>query len=451
MAVDPLAPSPAPGAYTNNTARLKINEIASAVNTNELGIADLDSSVNKLLLSYLSSVVVVKSASDLAGELDSEKVYIIDGVIDFSGTGISITVPVGGLSYEGLGGSVSKLKCSDDNYQMFVSPVGGCGNVEGLDCTIEVSGTGSSVYGLTGYTGNEAFEHRGMVWNNCSSMGYVDGFRQGLELNTVRFYGQPTLELRGVWSGGYRQSTSLVRFIDSAMTGPIFKAGAGLTFGSRFLTDINADLSTSAALFDFSAANFINTSSLLVSGASISRNGAQDASDVTTSPNIDKDSVKCLWKRNTGIADTHTGGRVTVSAESANPVAVQSVFEDISGTFTASGLVHFTNPAGGQLFHEGSAPRDYNAFTSVVVLGTQGVEVAIKAVKWNNSLASFEDVGTQVRQVNSFVGGNDVAFLDALFPVTLDKNDYLKLQIANNTSTSALTVQNGSSIYIDER
>lgn len=40
MAVDPLAPSPAPGAYTNNTARLKINEIASAVNSIELDVAN---------------------------------------------------------------------------------------------------------------------------------------------------------------------------------------------------------------------------------------------------------------------------------------------------------------------------------------------------------------------------------------------------------------------------
>lgn len=39
MAVDPLVPSPSPGEYTHNTPRLKINEIASAVNSIELDVA----------------------------------------------------------------------------------------------------------------------------------------------------------------------------------------------------------------------------------------------------------------------------------------------------------------------------------------------------------------------------------------------------------------------------
>jgi len=451
MAVDPLEPSPAPGAYTNNTARLKINEIAAAGNTNELGIADLVASVDPLLAANIDNRVVVKAPADLSGSIDSSKLYIIDGIIDFSGTGFNITVPVGGFTYEGLGASVSMLKCTDDGYQMFVSPVGGCGNIEGGNCAIEASGVGSSVYAVTGATGSEAFEHNRVLWNNCSSMGYVDGFRQGLELNTVRFYGQPTLEFRGTWSGGYRQSTSLVRFLDVAMAGPIFKAGAGLTFGSRFLTDVNADLSNSAALFDFSASNFIKTSSLEVVSASIERNGVADASDQTISPNIDQNSVYSLWKRNTGIADTHTGGRVVITTEVTNPIAAQSAFEDILGTFTASGLVHFSNPSGSQILHNGSDPRDYNVFTFLVVDGAQGEEVAVRAVKWNSSLAVFEDVGTQTRQINALVGGRDVAFFDALFPVTLDKDDYLKLQIANNTSGSSLTAEIGSGMYLDER
>jgi hypothetical protein len=451
MAIDTLDPSPAPGEYTHSTVRLKINETVVAVNALELDVDGLASDVSALSLSNINNRVVVKSAADLSGALDSAKLYVIDGIIDFSGTGISITVPAGGFTYEGLGASISMLKCSDDSYDMFVSPAGGCGNIEGGNCAIETSGTGSSVYAVTGATGGEAFEHNRVVWSNCSSMGYVDGFRQGLELNTVRFFGQPSLELRGVWSGGYRQSTSLIRFIDSAMTAPIFKAGAGLTFGSRFLTDVNADLSTAAALFDFSDSNFTNTSSLLVSGASISRNGVSDASDQTISPNIDQNSVKSLWKRNTGIADTHTGGRVVITTEVANPIAAQSVFEDILGTFTSSGLVHFTNPSGSQMLHNGSDPRDYNVFAFLVVDGAQGAEVAIKAVKWNSSLASFEDVGTQTRQINSLVGGRDVAFFDALFPVTLDKDDYLKLQIANNTDATSLTAENGSGVYLDER
>jgi hypothetical protein len=451
MAVDPLDPSPSPGEYTHNTARLKINEIASAGNTNELGISDLVASVDPLLAANIDNRVVVKAPADLSGSLDSSKLYVIDGIIDFTGTGINITVPLGGFTYEGLGQGVSKLVCSDDGYHMFVSPVGGCGSIDGSGCTVEVSGLGSEVYAITGSTGNESFEHSRIIWNDCSSLGYVDGFRQGLEVNTARFGGKPELELRSTWAGGYRQSTSIIRGLDSGMTGSIFKAGAGLTFGSRFLTDLNADLSNSAALFDFSPSNFTKTSSLRVFGASIARNGVADATDVTLSPNIDHNSVYSLWKGNTGISDTHTGGRIVVTSETENPIATQSVFEDIIGTFTASGLVHFSNPSGGQMLHDGSDPRDYNVFSFLVIDGDQGVEVAVKAVKWNSSLAAFEDVGTQTRQINSLVGGRDVAFFDALFPVTMDKDDYLKLQIANNTSDSSLTAEIGSGMYLDER
>ena len=85
---------------------------------------------------------------------------------------------------------------------------------------------------------------------------------------------------------GYRVGTSIVRGTSS--TGALFKAGTGLTFSGRFITDINCDLSASGSLLDFAPANFLNGEALEIGGAFISRLGVVDASDPNITPNISK-------------------------------------------------------------------------------------------------------------------------------------------------------------------
>jgi hypothetical protein len=65
---------------TGGSARGKINGLGSDVNSTSQ-----------------ESLVIVKVAADLSGSLDSTKVYVIDGVIDFTGTGLNIEVPQGDL------------------------------------------------------------------------------------------------------------------------------------------------------------------------------------------------------------------------------------------------------------------------------------------------------------------------------------------------------------------
>ena len=49
-------------------------------------------------------------ATTLGGTIDSTKVYLIDGTIDFTGTGLQITVPSGGISIIGTTFDVSKQR-----------------------------------------------------------------------------------------------------------------------------------------------------------------------------------------------------------------------------------------------------------------------------------------------------------------------------------------------------
>ena len=426
--------------YTDQDRRFQnVNGVVrEALNTHSLGIDN----------ATLNSTVVVKTSADF-GAIDSTKVYYIDGVIDM--TGVTVEVPAGGISLLGATFDISKMVSSDNSYDMFISAAGGCGNVLAQDIGFEASGTSSQVWNLTSLTGNEAFEANIVNYNNCTKVGTIDNFRQGLELNTGRFGGTPTLELIGVWSGGYRASTTIVRSLDAGMTDPIFKAGTGFTMASRFLSDVNCDLPASAAFCDFAPANFINPSTFQLIDCIFSRDGVFDADDANKLPNIASTNVESYFVANKGINNTHVGGRLTITTELTTTINTISVFEAVAGTYTASNLSHFDNPANGNLRHLGDNPREHRLFVELVIEGTANNEVVIRVRKWDASASTTSTICTQARQINSLVGGRDVAFFTIIEDVTLDNNDYLFLEIANNSGTGNLTVELGSFYFCDER
>ena len=396
------------------------------------------------------SLIDVKEASDLAGTLDSTKVYSIDGVIDFTGTGISIEVPQGGLSLTGYSFDISKLVCSDTNYTMFTSPAGGSGNLLGMDYAIEVTGTGSQVYDLVSDTGVEAFEFSRINYNDCTSRGTIDSYRQGLETGTGLFGGTPELTLAGTWAGGYFIDTAIVRFLTNGSYS-LFKAGAGFSMASRFRSNQNIDLPATPSFFDFAPSNFPNPSTVQMTGAIVSRNGVFDATDATITPNMTAADLSSSWTGNIGLDNTYVGGNVEVSVEAATTNPGIGSFADINGTYVASELQHFDNPSLGQLRHLGSNPRNYNITFDLVVEGPANDQVEVKIVKWDDSATSFVDVGSQRRQINALAGVRDVAFFTDFLTGVLDQNDYFKMQIANNTSTGNLSAEVDGFMRVTER
>ncbi|MGB2264938.1 MAG: hypothetical protein ACPH3C_07105, partial [Glaciecola sp.] len=258
--------------------------------------------------------ITVTQASDLAGVLDSTKEYFIDGVIDMGSQ--TIEIPAGGLSLSGYDFNTSKLISSAAAYTMFTSPIGGSGDLLGKDYAVEVTGAGSSVYNLTSNTGFDAFEFARINYNDCSSLGIITNYRQGLEVGTGRFGGKPELTLDGPWVGGYFIDTSIIRnMVDGAYS--LFKAGASFTMTSRFRTNMNLDLPASASFFDFSAANFINPSTLIVEGAIVTRNGVFNATDSNITPNIAGSDLVSDWRDNNGMPNTFEGGSIGVTTELA--------------------------------------------------------------------------------------------------------------------------------------
>lgn len=398
----------------------------------------------------LTGRVIVKQASDF-GVIDSTKEYFLDGIIDFTGTGLSIEVPSGGIYITGYNFDTSGIKCTDAAFTLLNSPVGGSGNLLFKDFFVDIQGAGSQVYNLVGDTGFEAIEISRVNFNNCASLGTVSTYRQGLESGTGRFGGTPELTLAGPWVGGYFIDVSIVRILaDGAYS--LFKAGAGFVMNSRFRSNQNIDLPALASFLDFAPANFANPSTLQLEQCLITRNGVFDANDSNLTPNVSASDLASTWSDNTGLPNTFEGGSIGVTTETATTITVDGQFEDLDATlWTTADLQHFDNPSGNQLRHLGSSPREYKVIASFSLDSTANNVITLRVTKWDDSASSFSTVLDQSRQVNNFVGGRDVAFFNININTELDQNDYIKLEVANIGATNDITAEVDSYYALEER
>ena len=442
------------GIYKISLGLTDINEIGGIAPTNILDAYDkiLEEVQNTLNnISLVKRVIVNQAnvATTLGGTVDSSVEYFIDGIIDCNG--VSFEVPTGGINIKGYNFNLSKLICSDATYTMFTSPVGGSGNILITDIAIEVTGIASKVYDVVSLTGFEAFEVDKVNYNDCTSLGTIDNYRQGLETGTGRFGGTPELTLKGIWVGGYLMNTTIVRSLtDGAYT--IFKAGAGFLMSSRFRTNMNVDLPSSASLLDFAPSNFVNPSTLQLQGILLTRDGVSRPLDVNYTPNITRADLVSSWNDNKGLPNTFVGAFITVTTELETTINTLNVAETIVATAWETGdLEHFDNPAGGQLRHLGNNPREFKIVYDLHIKATANKVLTIRVKKYDSSLTTFSTVYDQQRVVNNLVGADDKAFFNIDTTVTLDQNDYIYLEIINNTDETNVTLENGSFLRIEER
>ena len=410
--------------------------------------------INNLLLSAggLDNRIIVTQAnkdSTLGGTIDSTKQYFLDGIIDMGTT--QITVPPTGMTIVGLSFDISGLTSSEDNYTMFVSEsiAIGSGNLLGADYFISVTGAGSKVYELYDATGFNAFEFARINYINCTSLGDLYDYRQGLEDGTGRFSGSPSLTLHGLWRGGYRITTSIVRSLAGTMTQPLFKQGTAFQMQSRFLTDINCDLPTLAALCDFTVGAFPNPSTIQVKGAIISRDGAFNANDTNIFPNLTASDLPCDWDNNIGITNTFVGGSLNNTAEVTTTISAVGTPVDLAGTWTADGLEHFDSPANGRLRHLGINPREYQVTWDFVIEGKNNDNYEISLVKFSGATPTIE--ATQTRVVNNLQGGRDVGYWSGQANIILNQDDFVFWQISNLIDTDDCTLEADSAWSVKER
>jgi len=419
-------------------------------------VSDRNAISNQLYLQEVDYRVIVNQgnvATTLGGVIDSTKEYLIDGIIDMGTT--QITVPATGMTIRGYSFDISGLTSSADNYTIFISAsVGGdgngSGNLLGSDYFIEVTGTNSKVYELYDDTGFNAFEFVRINYINCTSLGDIFNYRQGLESGTGRFGGSPSLTLHGLWRGGFRITTSIVRSMSNTTTEPLFKEGTAFQMNSRFLTDINCDLGTLQPFTNFIPANFPNESTIQFKGVIMTRGGVSDSDDANITPNLSESNLACDWDNNIGMNNTFVGGTLTNTAEAVTDIVAAGVGVDMEGTWTASDLQHFDNPTSNSLRHIGSDPKDFRINFSFVVDGGSNDVIAIELVKVD-SLANVTLEFTQKRVINNLQGSRDVAYFTGSFNIRMNKNDFVVWQVTNITDTTDITLELDSSWSIEER
>lgn len=412
------------------------------------GMVKVEANFTELYTQLMDNVVVVKQASDF-GTIDPTKEYFIDGIVDMGAT--SIEIPSGGINLKGYDFNISKLISSENSYTMFTSPIGGSGDILWQDLAFEVTGTGSQLLDVVGDTGNEAFEIARINFNNCTSLGEIDTYRQGLESGTGRFGGTPNLILSGTWTGGFFIETSIARGLTDGSYS-LYEEGTSFSMASRFRSNQNIDLPASASFIDFSTSNFTTPSTVQLTEMIISRNGVFDATDSNITPNISKGDLASNWSNNNGIPNTFEGGSIGVTTETATTINTIGVFETLTATlWTAIDLQHFDNPSGSQLRHLGNTPREYKVIADFAIDCSANDVLTLRVVKYDDSAASTSTVLDQSRQVNNLVGGRNVAFFSININTELDQNDYIYLEVANQTSTDNVTAEADSYYIIEER
>ena len=402
--------------------------------------------------SYLTSRILVNQTNKdttLGGTIDSTKEYFLDGIIDMGAT--QIEIPSTGITINGFDFNTSGLTSSENSYTMFVNAVGGSGDVLWKDFKIEVTGTSSQVLDIEADTGFEAFEIDRINFNDCTSIGEIDGYRQGLETGTGRFGGTPNLILSGTWLGGYFIETSIVRSLTDGSYS-LYEEGTSFVMNSRFRSNQNIDLPASASFIDFQSSNFTNPSTVQLTEMIISRAGVFDASDSNYTPNINKSDLVSNWSNNNGLPNTFEGGSIGVTTETATTINTIGVFETLTATlWTTNDLQHFDNPSGSQLRHLGNTPREYKIIADLTIDAGSNEVLTVRVVKYDDSAATTSTVLDQTRQVNALVGGRDVAFFSININTELDQNDYIYLEVANVTATTNVTVEVDSYYIIEQR
>jgi len=421
-----------PSKSTGGTlAASELNLINNTINSNA---DDAEARLLSLESVDLANRVLVTQASDF-GVIDSSKEYFVDGLVDMGST--TITIPSGGISIKGYNFEISKLYSSVASHVLFTGPT--AGNVLITNCSLETTGASSSVFALTANTGFEAIEMNYVNFLDCVSLGYLDGYRQGLEFNTGRFGGTPELEFRSAWLGGYRVTTSIVR--NTTNHSGLFRAGVGFTVASRFLIGINCDLPTTGSLIDFSPVNITNDEALELYECIITRNGVRDSTDTTIHPNITEDSVKCLWTSNVGVPNTVKYLKASNTLEVLTTIASSGVLTPVLGTLTVGQASHFDSPANGEIrLLSGNGIYQITGDYAIAGGSNDSLKLAV-TMSTDDGVTFPTELGSIIRTVNDLKSGNDVGFFPINFIATLAKDSRIRLEVSNETDTTNVTAQ----------
>lgn len=415
--------------------------------------AALKRTVNSILSWIESSTkkqrIIVNEPADLGGSIDSTKEYYIDGVIDMTGSGVSAFIPAEGMTISGAGYKVSKIKCTDANYHLFKSPLGGCGGFIFKNVAFEITGENSKVYGdLTPSSNFEAIELYNVNYENCVSLGKITGFRQVFASGIGFTGGTPELELDGTMNGYKIVQSNALQL--SNLTA-LFKAGPSLIFTGRFSTNIKCNLPAVGAFADFTEANFADDELFEINDASFTRSNAVDYESTTIIPNITQKSLKSKWSNVTGLPSTQKYLLADILApadEVVTSLPNADEYTFLNGSFTVIDSSHFEMSSNG-IFKKLTGYDWVKISGDIIVEGTANDLLDLRIIRSSDGFSTFDVVRHIPRRVNNDVGPSDSAVFPFKFGAKGAKGDEFGIQIERKAGSSGTSVTMKAGSFID--
>lgn len=392
--------------------------------------------------SRYDNAITVKTASQLAGDLLSDKLYIIDGVIDMGST--SIEVPQNGLSLKGLGFEVSSLTSSENNHTLFVD---GSGNYAGdliiEELAIEVTGSGSKVMDIDNLESFGAVEFQAVNFNNCTSMGEVSSYRQFRISNVAFFNPQDGLIFSGAWAGGALWTESIAILVGAGVT--LFKEGTALTFSGSVRTDMNfLSVDTTSVFCDFQESNIIEDGGFL---AQEFRAGNSDPI-----PNLPSNSTKANFIGCIGLRNTYPGSFWEVTTGATTTISSSNTLVKMAGTTTYSEENWFSNTTNNACVFDSEVMTDFKINYSLSFTGGNNDVVGVQIRQWDDSASSYINIGArQAATLNGGASGLRAENVAGFAYATMDMNDRIEIWIENQSDTTNITTDNSGSLIISER
>ena len=384
--------------------------------------------------------IIVKTASQLAGTLLSDKVYFIDVRIDMEGQ--SIEVPAGGLTFEGHGYDISALYDSTASHTLFTSPVGGSGNLNVRGLNMYCTGASSKVFDMVSATGNEAVElntvNIGEFPVTPGVIGELDGFRQFRCSDVAIIKPGGPLTFTGAWAGGFSIRDTILLNI-GAVT--VFDGTA--VFAGSSISDLNANwIDDAAIVYDFDATNFSLDQGFALNGARFSITATGPV------PNMPEASTRRYFKNCTGVKDTFPGGSWDVTSSAVTALTVSTPAK-VAGTTTYSDLVHFSQTTNNAFVYDSTIEKQFRVSGYIIVDGGPNDEIAIIIRRYDASAAAYVDEAEYIRNIANVLGALDVATFSPQCNVLMAEGDRIELWIENRSDGTDATVT--GQLHVDLR
>lgn len=395
--------------------------------------------ISPTLADKSKSLVYASTSAEFANP-DSNKLYLVDGVVDLGNQ--QIVVPSGGLHISNPSGAreTSKLRSTIENAPLFINEAGqDAGNLVLENTTVELNGVGSSVFDLAN-DGSGVIEINNVNFTDAPSLGKVCDYRQLLIRSCGFFSIDDGLELDGNISG--------VKLVDSLVVSPtnditLLKAGPALTIEDNIDSDVNfRAVGTGSHIVDLSPSNFASNAVFKLSGVKTS---------VTTPlPNFPSTSLAARFSDNIGVQSTYVGGQATFTNNPQTAIASRNTPYKLNGNTAYSSLCWFEGNNSNEFTYVGESPIDLRCEAHLNLTGGGSDTILAYFRVWRSATSAYEDLDeSKVTGRGSLGNRSEVASL--LDFITINPNDRVEVWVENTRDTTNVAVAPGGKISLTKR